>query len=86
LNNITDKKTEYITLKLSRKTDMSKIFITGSSDGLGLLAARMLLEKGHRVVLHARSKKHADDIIAQELLLKLCEQLTGIRFPTLSAG
>jgi NAD(P)-dependent dehydrogenase (short-subunit alcohol dehydrogenase family) len=34
---------------------MAKIFITGSADGLGQLAARQLIEEGHQVVLHARS-------------------------------
>jgi NAD(P)-dependent dehydrogenase (short-subunit alcohol dehydrogenase family) len=38
---------------------MSRILITGSSDGLGLAAARSLLEQGHEVVLHARSKERA---------------------------
>jgi NAD(P)-dependent dehydrogenase (short-subunit alcohol dehydrogenase family) len=33
-----------------------KIFITGSSDGLGLMAGRLLAEEGHLVVLHARSQ------------------------------
>ena len=33
-----------------------KIFITGSTTGLGLIAAQMLLEQGHEVVLHARNK------------------------------
>lgn len=40
---------------------MSRVFITGSSDGLGQLAARMLLESGHQVTLHARNKSRADD-------------------------
>lgn len=40
---------------------MSRIFITGSSDGLGLMAARLLAERGHRVVLHARNARRADD-------------------------
>lgn len=35
---------------------MSRIFITGSTDGLGLLAAGALLSEGHEVVVHARSK------------------------------
>jgi len=39
---------------------MAKIFITGSSDGLGQLAAARLLEEGHEVVLHARNKKRAE--------------------------
>ena len=35
---------------------MSRIFITGSTDGLGRAAARALLNDGHQVVLHARSQ------------------------------
>lgn len=42
---------------------MAKIFITGSSDGIGLLAAKMLIEKGHEVVLHARNKQRADETL-----------------------
>jgi NAD(P)-dependent dehydrogenase (short-subunit alcohol dehydrogenase family) len=38
---------------------MARVFITGSTDGLGLAAARTLMEEGHHVVLHARSKKRA---------------------------
>lgn len=38
---------------------MSRIFITGSADGLGLAAARALMSEGHEVVLHARSTKRA---------------------------
>lgn len=38
---------------------MSRIFITGSTDGLGLAAARALMDDGHEVVLHARSAKRA---------------------------
>ena len=34
---------------------MARVFITGSTDGLGLLAARMLVDTGHDVVLHARN-------------------------------
>jgi len=33
---------------------MAKIFITGSADGLGRLAAKELVKGGHEVVLHAR--------------------------------
>ena len=33
---------------------MARIFITGSTDGLGRAAARTLVEEGHEVVLHAR--------------------------------
>jgi NAD(P)-dependent dehydrogenase (short-subunit alcohol dehydrogenase family) len=38
---------------------MSRIFITGSTDGLGLAAARTLISEGHDVVVHARSKERA---------------------------
>jgi NAD(P)-dependent dehydrogenase (short-subunit alcohol dehydrogenase family) len=38
---------------------MARIFITGSTDGLGLAAARQLLSAGHRVVLHARNETRA---------------------------
>src|SRR5690348_808110 len=38
---------------------MSRVFITGSADGLGLAAARTLLNEGHQVVLHARTSKRA---------------------------
>jgi NAD(P)-dependent dehydrogenase (short-subunit alcohol dehydrogenase family) len=43
---------------------MSRIFITGSSDGLGVMAAQLLLEEGHKVVLHARNEKRAKDALA----------------------
>lgn len=41
---------------------MSRIFITGSTDGLGLAAARTLMAEGHEVVLHARSSKRASAV------------------------
>ena len=40
---------------------MSRIFISGSSAGLGLMAAELLASKGHKVVLHARNTKRADE-------------------------
>ncbi len=39
---------------------MSRIFISGSSTGLGLMAADLLASKGHNVVLHARNAKRAE--------------------------
>src|SRR4051812_42629866 len=39
-----------------------RIFITGSTDGLGLLAAKALTAQGHAVALHARSEARADDV------------------------
>src|SRR5271163_438111 len=40
---------------------MARILVTGSSDGLGLMAARLLVEDGHEVTLHARNDARADD-------------------------
>jgi NAD(P)-dependent dehydrogenase (short-subunit alcohol dehydrogenase family) len=34
---------------------MARVFITGSTDGLGKMAAQLLIEQGHSVVLHARN-------------------------------
>ncbi|HLI78102.1 MAG TPA: SDR family NAD(P)-dependent oxidoreductase [Acidobacteriaceae bacterium] len=39
---------------------MSRIFITGSADGLGRMAAQLLTEQGHTVVLHARTPQRAE--------------------------
>ena len=38
---------------------MARVFITGSTDGLGRAAARALVDAGHQVVLHARSRDRA---------------------------
>jgi NAD(P)-dependent dehydrogenase (short-subunit alcohol dehydrogenase family) len=42
---------------------MARIFITGSSAGLGQLAAELLINQGHQVVLHARNEKRARDVL-----------------------
>jgi NAD(P)-dependent dehydrogenase (short-subunit alcohol dehydrogenase family) len=44
---------------------MARVFVTGSSDGLGKMAAELLIEQGHTVVLHARSAPRADEIRKQ---------------------
>lgn len=36
---------------------MARVFITGSSDGLGRRAAQLLVGEGHAVVLHARTEE-----------------------------
>lgn len=38
---------------------MARIFITGSTDGLGLATARTLMDGGHEVLLHARTRARA---------------------------
>ena len=40
---------------------MPLVFITGSADGLGLAAGRVLAAQGHRVIAHARSAARAAD-------------------------
>jgi NAD(P)-dependent dehydrogenase (short-subunit alcohol dehydrogenase family) len=40
---------------------MSRVLVTGSTDGLGLLAAELLVSQGHQVVLHARDSDRAAD-------------------------
>jgi NAD(P)-dependent dehydrogenase (short-subunit alcohol dehydrogenase family) len=42
---------------------MARIFITGSADGLGQLAAKALIGQGHKVVLHARNTERGCDAI-----------------------
>jgi NAD(P)-dependent dehydrogenase (short-subunit alcohol dehydrogenase family) len=40
---------------------MARVLITGSSQGLGLMAGELLLRQGHDVVLHARNARRAAD-------------------------
>jgi NAD(P)-dependent dehydrogenase (short-subunit alcohol dehydrogenase family) len=40
---------------------MARVFATGSADGLGRMAAELLIEQGHKVVLHARSTARAEE-------------------------
>ena len=40
---------------------MSRIFVSGSSAGLGLMAAELLARQGHKVVLHACNPHRAQD-------------------------
>lgn len=43
---------------------MARVFITGSSDGLGRMAAQLLIEQGHHVVLHARNGERGKEAVA----------------------
>ena len=51
---------------------MARIFITGSTDGLGRAAARSLLDDHHEVILHARSTERAST------LADLASQAAGV--------
>jgi len=43
---------------------MARVFITGSSDGLGRMAAQLLIEQGHKAVLHARIPQRGEEAMA----------------------
>src|SRR5258708_19725664 len=40
---------------------MGRVFVTGSADGLGKMAAQHMVAAGHKVVLHARNEQRAAD-------------------------
>ncbi len=40
---------------------MARIFVTGSADGLGKMAARLLIADGHEVIVHGRNKRRAEE-------------------------
>ena len=39
---------------------MARVLVTGSTTGLGLAAARTLLDAGHGVIVHARNDERAE--------------------------
>ncbi len=41
---------------------MAHVFVTGSSDGIGLETARQLIRAGHRVTVHARNAERANGL------------------------
>jgi NAD(P)-dependent dehydrogenase (short-subunit alcohol dehydrogenase family) len=49
---------------------MARVFITGSSDGLGLMAAKLLIEQGHEVVVYGRNEDRS----------RQCPELASCRF------
>lgn len=53
---------------------MATVFVTGSSTGLGLLSARWLVARGHRVTLHARDRAKAAQVGRE---LPGCEVVVG---------
>jgi NAD(P)-dependent dehydrogenase (short-subunit alcohol dehydrogenase family) len=51
---------------------MARVFITGSTDGLGRAAAQKLIAEGHDLVLHARSQERA------KVVADLASQSAGV--------
>ena len=63
---------------------MSRVFISGSSTGLGLAAGELLINQGDQVVLHARNAARADDakrtlLAAQAIVTGDLETIAGVR-------
>jgi NAD(P)-dependent dehydrogenase (short-subunit alcohol dehydrogenase family) len=54
---------------------MAKIFISGSSTGLGMMTGRLLVEQGHEVVLHGRTAARSRD--ARRELTEALDVVTG---------
>ena len=70
---------------------MSRVLITGSADGLGLLAGQLLADQGHAVTLHARNVERADDArsalpAAEDVLVGDLSTLAGMRTVAEQAG
>lgn len=62
------------------KVRAMRVFITGSTDGLGRDAAETLIKEGHQVVLHARSQERAG------ALADLAPKAAGIVIGDLASG
>ncbi|RYY10641.1 MAG: SDR family NAD(P)-dependent oxidoreductase [Alphaproteobacteria bacterium] len=63
---------------------MARVFITGSSTGLGLMAAQLLVGQGHSVLLHGRDEARgatalAEAAGAEAVVVGDLQTLTGMR-------
>src|SRR5271170_1709709 len=63
---------------------MARVLITGSTDGLGLMAAQLLVEDGHAVTLHARNDQRGADArralpAAEHVVIGDVESIAGMR-------
>ncbi|MDI6002382.1 SDR family NAD(P)-dependent oxidoreductase [Cobetia marina] len=56
---------------------MKTILITGSTDGIGLVTAKALLERGHRVLIHGRSEQKVNGVVAELAALAGAERVAG---------
>jgi len=69
-----------LTRPTQAKDHSMRVFITGSTDGLGRAAAQTLLTEGHQVVLHARSAERA------KALAELAPKASGVVIGDLSSA
>jgi NAD(P)-dependent dehydrogenase (short-subunit alcohol dehydrogenase family) len=63
---------------------MARIFISGSSTGLGFMAGQLLVDQGHRVVLHARNPMRAENALedfhgAEDIVIGDLSTVAGMR-------
>jgi NAD(P)-dependent dehydrogenase (short-subunit alcohol dehydrogenase family) len=70
---------------------VSNVFVTGSADGLGLMAARLLAEQGHAVTLHARDEARARSAAealpaAERVVVGDVSSIAGMRAVAEAAG
>ncbi|MDI4662464.1 MULTISPECIES: SDR family NAD(P)-dependent oxidoreductase [Cobetia] len=56
---------------------MKTILITGSTDGIGLVTAKALLERGHRVLIHGRSEQKVNGVVAELVAQAGAERVAG---------
>jgi NAD(P)-dependent dehydrogenase (short-subunit alcohol dehydrogenase family) len=59
---------------------MARIFITGSADGLGQMAAELLIEQGHAIVLNVRGEARQRTYPARFQGLKRAISVSGYVF------
>jgi NAD(P)-dependent dehydrogenase (short-subunit alcohol dehydrogenase family) len=70
--------------RVAERNTMSRIFISGSSTGTGMMAALWLTDQGHAVVLHARSAQRAEEARpelphAKEIVVGDLETIAGAK-------
>jgi NAD(P)-dependent dehydrogenase (short-subunit alcohol dehydrogenase family) len=63
---------------------MARVLITGSSDGLGLMAAQRLIDEGHAVTVHCRNQDRGSDArralpAAEHVVIGDFESIAGMR-------
>jgi NAD(P)-dependent dehydrogenase (short-subunit alcohol dehydrogenase family) len=75
----------------AQEAGMAAVLVTGSSDGIGRQTARDLIDDGHRVVVHARNDRRADEARnavpgAADVVVGDVSSIAGARAVTRSAA